>query len=213
MGGSIGGVLKIPGILLNLVYLNLLWVLFSLLGLFLFGFFPATTSMFAVIREWVMGDLEIPIFKTFWSHYKKYFLKSNLLGLVITLVGFFLVFDIRLVQQFQSGHMLFFYYFLLMIALIYGLTVLYVLPVFVHFELSIYKIIKTSFSFMIVSPLSTIMMFAGGVIIFFILKSLPGLVFIIGSSLTSLLIMWSSYHAFSRINQKNIQERNFQNPY
>ena len=213
MGGSIGGVLKIPGILLNLVYLNLLWVLFSLLGLFLFGFFPATTSMFAVIREWVMGDLEIPIFKTFWSHYKKYFLKSNLLGLVITLVGFFLVFDIRLVQQFQSGYMLFFYYFLLMIALIYGLTVLYVLPVFVHFELSIYKIIKTSFSFMIVSPLSTIMMFAGGVIIFFILKSLPGLVFIIGSSLTSLLIMWSSYHAFSRINQKNIQERNFQNPY
>ncbi|MBY0144366.1 YesL family protein [Neobacillus niacini] len=213
MGGSIGGVLKIPVILLNLAYLNLLWVLFSILGLVFFGFFPATTSMFAVIRKWVMGDLEIPIFKTFWSHYKKYFLKSNLLGLVITLVGFFLVFDIRLVQQFHSGHMLFFYYFLLMIALILGLTVLYVLPVFVHFELSIYKIIKTSFSFMIVSPLSTIMMFAGGIIIFFILKSLPGLVFIIGGSLTSLLIMWSSYHAFSRLNQKNISERNFQSPY
>ncbi|WP_035445745.1 YesL family protein [Bacillus sp. UNC41MFS5] len=212
MGGYIGGVLKIPVILLNLAYLNLLWILFSILGLFIFGFFPATTSMFAVIRKWVMGDLEIPIFKTFWSHYKKYFLKSNLLGLVITFVGFFLFFDIRLVQQFQSGYMLFFYYFLLMIALIYGLTVLYVLPVFVHFELSVYKIMKTSLSFLIVSPLSTIMMFAGGIIIFFILKSLPGLVFIIGGSLPSLLIMWSSYHAFSRLNQKNIPERKFQNP-
>jgi uncharacterized membrane protein YesL len=71
---------------------------------------------------------------------------------------------------------------------------------------------KTSLSIMIVSPLSTIMMFAGGIIIFFILKSLPGLVFIVGGSLPSLLIMWSSYHAFSRLNQKNIATRKFQNP-
>jgi uncharacterized membrane protein YesL len=212
MGGYIGGILKIPVILLNLAYLNLLWIFFSILGLFMFGFFPATSSMFAVIRKWVMGDLEIPIFKTFWSHYKMYFLKSNLLGLVLTLVGFFLFFDFRLVQQFQSGYMLFFYYSLLMIAFIYGLTVLYVLPVFVHFELSVFKIMKTSLSIMIVSPLSTIMMFAGGIIIFFILKSLPGLVFIVGGSLPSLLIMWSSYHAFSRLNQKNIAARKFQNP-
>jgi len=212
MGGYIGGILKIPVILLNLAYLNLIWILFSILGLFIFGFFPATTSMFAVIRKWVMGELEIPIFKTFWSHYKRDFLKSNLLGLVLTLVGYFLFFDIRLVQQSQSGYMFFIYYFLLIIAFIYGLTILYVLPVFVHFELSVFKIIKSALLFMIISPLSTIMMFAGAIIIFFTLKSLPGLVFIVGGSLPSLLIMWSAYHAFTRLNQKNIPERKIQIP-
>jgi uncharacterized membrane protein YesL len=206
MSGSLGGILKIPVIIVNLVYLNFLWIVFSIMGLFVFGFFPATSSMYGVIRKWVMGDLEVPIFKTFWTLYKKEFIKSNLLGLVLTLVSAFLLIDIWLIQHMSGIFMNFLRYFLLMIAFIYALTLLYVLPVFVHYELKVFQIIKTAFSFMVISPYSTIMMFAGGVIIYFTIKFLPGLLFFLGGSLISLLLMWSSYFAFSRRERKLAQD-------
>lgn len=206
MSGSLGGILKIPVMIVNLVYLNFLWIVFSIMGLFVFGFFPATASMYGVIRKWVMGDFDVPIFRTFWTLYKQEFIKSNLLGLVLTLVGSFLFFDIRLVQQMSGFFMIFLHYFLLTFAFIYGLTLLYVLPVFVHYELKVFQMIKTAFSFMVISPLSTIMMFAGGVIIYFTMKFLPGLLFFLGGSLISLLLMWSSYLAFSRRDRKIHQD-------
>ncbi|WP_084028990.1 YesL family protein [Bacillus sp. J33] len=62
---------------MRLVYLNLLWIAFSLLGIVLFGFFPATAAMFSVVRKWIMGETDVRVFKEFWQTYRKEFWKAN----------------------------------------------------------------------------------------------------------------------------------------
>ncbi|MFC4402738.1 YesL family protein [Gracilibacillus xinjiangensis] len=57
-------------------YVNLLWIGFSLLGLVVFGFFPATAAMFALVRQWIMGNIDKPVFSSIWVTIKKNFSKA-----------------------------------------------------------------------------------------------------------------------------------------
>src|SRR5690625_6046074 len=66
-------------------YIQILWLLSTLLGLGLLGFFPATISMLAVMRDWFLGKPDSPIFRTFWSYYKKEFIRAYLFGLILVL--------------------------------------------------------------------------------------------------------------------------------
>ena len=85
MEGFMRGVYSVSEWVMKFTYVNILWITFSILGLFVLGLFPATTAMFAVIRKWVLKLPDIPTFKTFTSAYKKEFLKSNVIGLMFSL--------------------------------------------------------------------------------------------------------------------------------
>lgn len=74
---------------MRLAYLNLLWIGFSLAGAVVFGLAPATAAMFAVTRQWVMGNTDIPVFQTFFQTFKKEWAKSSVLGLFYRLSPFF----------------------------------------------------------------------------------------------------------------------------
>ena len=50
---------------MRLAYLNVLWILFSLAGLVVFGLMPATAAMFTVAREWAKGNTDAPVFSVF----------------------------------------------------------------------------------------------------------------------------------------------------
>ncbi|MGP4038684.1 YesL family protein [Gracilibacillus sp. D59] len=196
------GVLKIPEWILKFAFVNVLWICFSLLGLLIFGLFPATISMFAVLRKWIMGETEIPIFRSFWTYFKKDFIKSNVLGLILIPIGYTLYIDFQLLQHASDSMWItIISYVVAAIAFMYILTVLYAFPVFVHYEIPILKVLKTSFLTMIVSPLSTIMMIAGSVILYFSLRNFLGLSVILGPSLFAFLIMCSAYLSFRNIIQ------------
>ncbi len=65
MSGFIDGYYRFAVWVTKFAYLNLLWIAFSLLGLGLFGLFPATAAMFAVVRKWINGEKDIPVFHVF----------------------------------------------------------------------------------------------------------------------------------------------------
>lgn len=54
----------------RLAYINLLWILFTLSGFVVFGFFPATIAMLATLRQFIRGNHPLcskpfgPIIKT-----------------------------------------------------------------------------------------------------------------------------------------------------
>lgn len=196
------GILQIPEWIIKFAYINVLWVCFSLLGIIIFGLFPATTAMFAVVRKWLLGEGDLPIFKTFWTFYKKDFLKSNFLGLVLFLIGVALYIYYQLFQQTAGNHLEWIHYLLLAVTFLYAMTLSYAFPVFVHYEITVFQVIKTSFLTMIVSPMSTIMMVAGGIIVYLAMTTFPGLIPIFGGSLVSFLLMWSTHLSFSNIEQK-----------
>jgi uncharacterized membrane protein YesL len=201
MNGVVGGFYRISEWIMKLAYINLLWILFTLAGLILFGFFPATASMLSVNRKLIMGEVDIPIFKTFLTTYKEEFLKCNVTGLAMVVVGYFLYLDLTLVSE-ASGIISLLYFPLLMIMLGFILTSFYVFPVIVHYDTKILQAIKNAFFIMILHPLSTIMMVAGTISIYFLLITIPGLIPIFCGSLFSFVIMWSALLAFSKIEKK-----------
>ncbi len=59
-----------------------------------FFFFPATMAMFGVVRKWVIGVDDVPLFFSFWKIYKENYKRSFLSGIFITFVFAILTLDI-----------------------------------------------------------------------------------------------------------------------
>lgn len=201
MNGAIGGFYRVCDWLMKLAYINILWIAFTLSGLIIFGIFPATTAMFVIIRKTLMDKDEIPITKTFWESYKSEFIKSNLLGLVLIISGYILFINIHFLSN-STGLINLLYYPTLMIALGFILTLFYVFPTFVHFELRIHQIIKHAFLIMLMNPLSTILMVIGTFAVYLLMTTIPGLIPLFSASILSLVIMWASFFAFSKIKRQ-----------
>lgn len=190
---------KISEWVMNFAYVNILWILFTLLGLIFFGLFPATISLFVIVRKWVQGQRDFPIFKSFWNSYKKEFVKSNLLGLFLVIIGGILFTDFLFVKG-QENHLVqYTFYPLLVVIVIFSLALLYIFPIYVQFETKLIHILKNSVLLMIMSPLITIMMVTFIIIFYYILRFIPGLTPLFGASILAYIIMWSSNFVFLKV--------------
>ncbi|TSB47749.1 YesL family protein [Alkalicoccobacillus porphyridii] len=176
----------------KLAYVNILWIIFSLAGLILFGLFPATVSIFAIIRKWKKGDTDFPIFKTFWTFYRTEFVKSNQLGFILLVIGFILYVDLRILY-FSEGFLQILYYPILILSFIFILVCLNAFPVYVHYELKAFQIIRTSFIRIIINPIPTIAMLGGTIVLWYLFTFLPGVIPFFGISLLTLVLVWSFF--------------------
>src|SRR5690625_2733437 len=88
--------------LMRLAYLNVLWLAFSLLGLLIVGFAPATLAMFSVIRKWMMGEKEVAIFPLFWKSYREEFFRANIIFLILAAIGWIFYIDFQIFKQAQG---------------------------------------------------------------------------------------------------------------
>jgi uncharacterized membrane protein YesL len=183
-------------------YINLLWIGFTLVGLVVLGLFPATISMFTVIRKWIMGEGDIPIFQTFWATYKSEFLRSNGLGLLIAIVSGLIVLDLVFMKNLGNGFTNAIQIPLYMFMFAVVMTMFYLLPIYVHYELKLIQMIKNSFFMMLINPLENLVMIAGIAAMFFVVKFIPGLGFFFGGSLSAAIIMASGYLAFNKVDKK-----------
>ncbi|MDQ0226120.1 YesL family protein [Metabacillus niabensis] len=185
--------------IIRLVYANLLWMLFTLLGLGIFGFMPATVSLFALLRKWIIGNEVESAFTIFWTNYRKEFLKANLFGVMFLVIGLIIRLDILFFQD--SSNIVFQILFVLMIclSLLYFITIVNFFPVYVHFDLSILNYVKYAFLIGLSQLSSTLMMIFGSIIIFCLYWYVSGLIPLLCVSLFCLNIMWFGYRAFKKI--------------
>jgi uncharacterized membrane protein YesL len=185
----------------KLFYLNILWMLFTLMGFVILGVFPATTALFAVIRKLIMEDEDTHIFSLFYSTYKKDFARSNLLGAIISLVGVILIIDIYILMQLEASILnQTISIILFLVFTLYVITTIYIFPIFVHFDLKIFDCFKYAFVLVIGRPLYTILLIACLIIISFVLMWIPGLIPVFGVSLIALLFMKISSISLPKIN-------------
>lgn len=201
--GFLGSLNKLLEWISRLAFLNLLWISFSLLGLIIFGFFPATVAMFAVARKWMLGNEEMSIFKTFWTAYKREFLKSNILGVIIVAIGLILYIDFQFVQHAANSFASFLYVPFFIITLIFISMLFYIIPIFVHYDMKLSQVMKNSFFVMIMNPLSTFYMLIGSFGILFVLSYAPPICLLYSGNLLALFIMKPATNAFDKINQKS----------
>lgn len=200
MKGFGGWYLRLGEWALNLFLLNLLWIIFSMLGLFIVGIFPATVALFAVMRKLTMESKEVPVFKLFWTTYKREFVKANIIGYAWSLIGFVLYIDLRVLNQLDSSLLnQLFTFGLYMIIAAYLVTLLYLFPIFVHFNLKKREYFKYAIILTIGRPIQSIMLIIGLTVGLFILWRVPGLIPVFGMSFISLLVMKIASISFPKL--------------
>lgn len=201
MEGLMKGIYSISEWVMRLMYVNILWILFSFLGLIVLGFFPATTAMFTIVRKWVLKQPEAPVFKTFWLTYKGEFLKSNVVGIIIVLVGFFLYSNIHIIQAITIPSLRLLYIPNIIMILIFALTLLYVFPVLVHFDVGIKGVIRNAFILMTINPVPTFIMAVLSGTFLLIVYKFPGLFPFYSGSIPAYLLMFFCNYVFTKFNQ------------
>ncbi|WP_160720478.1 YesL family protein [Bacillus sp. USDA818B3_A] len=204
MKGFVNGFYSISEWIMRFAYVNILWISFTLLGLIVFGFFPATIAMFTVIRKWLLKQTDTPVFKTFWMTYKKEFVKGNLLGLIIGIIGFLLYSNIRIVEATTVPAFKLLYIPNVIVILIFILTLFYLFPVLVHFDVRLREAIKNSFILMTLNPISTFIMATLTGFLCFIFLKIPGVILFFSGSLIAYLLMWQSNYVFVKVNKAAI---------
>lgn len=189
-------------IILKLAYLNLLWIGGVLLGLILLGIGPATASVFSIIREWFRGNDDLPIFKSFVQNYKGYYKESLILSLIYGVIGLILVIDFIYASRWELkvffGVILFFYY----------ISVTYIFPIVVHYELKTLRE-KVKFSFLIgfsYLQYTLVSLVVIVVIYFLVAHTYPALFTFFGFSFLILILMGNAFMVFNRIEESQKEE-------
>ncbi|MBP1969307.1 putative membrane protein YesL [Virgibacillus natechei] len=183
-------------------YINILWVFFTLVGGVIFGLIPSTTALFAVIRQWLKGNSNTPVFKSFWAYYKSDFLKSNRLAIFIYICTIIIGYNLIFLQA-QLDHTITWTSVPLLAGMLLFLLVLfYIFPVFAHYDVKVTKVIKNAFLTMLVSPIHTFLMIICLVSFYVIVTFIPALFFIFGASFYAFITMWTALQAFHKIDKR-----------
>jgi uncharacterized membrane protein YesL len=189
----------------RLAYLNILWLLFTILGAVIIGFFPATIAMFAVERKWIQGNSDFNIFQHFWSTYKQEFVKINLLGYAITFVGTLLVINYFISTSFNNAIGDLLSWLLLGLMLLCTVVVIYIFPVYVHYDVKYADYIKHAFVIGVSSPLMTLLILLSFMSYFYIVTIFPGILPLYTGSMLSFAIMWFAHCTFIKIESKQME--------
>lgn len=185
---------------------NWCWFVFTVLGIGVLGFFPASVALFTIVRKWMRNDPDVPVLKTFKEIYFKEWKRSNGIGLVFYGIGLFLFIDIRIVDQAMTGFLAtilsFFLYFLVLVLL---LAVGYFFAIYVHYELSIKGYIKQSFLFALTSLPSTILIVIGLTLIGYMINQYPGLIAFISAVAPAFWMMRVCLTRFKALEKRVLQ--------
>ncbi|WP_223702546.1 YesL family protein [Sutcliffiella deserti] len=191
--------IRLGNLAFNLVFLNILWFSFSLLGLFIVGFFPATAALFAVLKQMIMEDEDPSIFPLFWKKFKSEFLMSNIVGYLVLFTGLILYLDIKVLQLLDNSILqLALASATVVIGFVYLLTLLYVFPIFVHFDLKLLQYPKHAVILAIAKPFHTIYLLALLAIVLYSYMIIPALIFVFGMSLIGYVMTKIASYSFPR---------------
>ncbi|MDX5476362.1 MAG: DUF624 domain-containing protein [Bacillaceae bacterium] len=119
-------------------FLNMLWILFSLP---IITVFASTAAMFGVIRKSQEDGINLSVLSDFPRLFKENFKQSTIIGFIWSIVGFSLYFYLFFFSgmEFEIIKGL-----LLLMAILFILHTVYLLPVIVHYKLTVWKVFSFS---------------------------------------------------------------------
>ena len=181
----------------KLFYINLLWILFTLAGLIIAGVFPATAAMYTVIKGYQVGE-NVSALKMFKKVYKEEFSRANQLGIVLLIIPVIFYTD-WLFTSYLSGTMeMVAKGILLGSACLYGITLLYVFPVYL-LDRKVFTSMKMAFLIGITYPLNTFMMLSSIASLFFLVVFLPMAGYLFLTSGLACIVTFFSLRIFQKI--------------
>lgn len=190
----------------RMVHLNILWILYTLLGLVIGGIFPATIAAFGVVRKWLMDEQDIKVWETFRGIYKQEFLSANGLGWILSVIGVGLFLNFKMIEAFQGQVNPIIPFVFYLIIFLYLLIVVWTFPLKAHYEASILRTIINALILGLtkvhISIIILIFLFA----ITYLSLEIPMLILLSLFSLAVLVWFWNALRIFRVIDHnKNLQ--------
>ncbi len=181
--------------------MNVLWVVFTILGLGIFGFMPATVALFSVMRRWMTGKEITHLFTYFSEIYRKEFIKANKLGFFFSIAGSILLFDLFFLPA-NSTFFLFIRSIIILISILYLILLLYIFPVYAHYQMNNKAYVKAAFMVGAAFPHLTGILAASLMGLYFFFTHFPGVIPFFGASLIAYVIIFQAMHVFSKLEKQ-----------
>lgn len=190
---------------LHFIYLQILWLVFTLLGLGIFGAAPATVAVYRIQQRLLEEKQVVSIRGVFWQAYKQHFRQSNLLAWVLVVIGAVIYFDLQFFMASDSNWSFYVSVFFYILSVWYMITVLYILPVYVHYSLSVVGCFKQALIIGMLHPFKTIVMAISLAGTIYIMLVFPQLLLTVGISLVSFIVMIFGKTAIEHVSE--LQQR------
>ncbi|MGN8647430.1 YesL family protein [Gracilibacillus sp. HCP3S3_G5_1] len=187
----------------RIAYVNILWILFSILGLLIFGLAPATASMFTITRQWLKGNSDVPVFKTFWRSYRAHFIQANLLLWPLAIFAYIIYINYQYLYIVPSSIYYFMQFIFATLVLILLVLLFYIFPVFVHFEYKTFHYYKIALLIGVSNPFLTVTMFITTLLIGLLTERIPGILPFFPMCLSSIITMHLALVAFKKLHKRS----------
>ncbi|SER28677.1 Uncharacterized membrane protein YesL [Gracilibacillus ureilyticus] len=208
LSGIWSGLYKVSLWVTRFAWLNILWLISTLIGLILFGLMPATIALFTVVRKWVQKDYDVNVFATFSKAFKDNFIKANLFGIIIFIAGYALSIFLKYTGLMnESGLYSVLLGIFILAAFFYVMLIMYIGPVFVHFDLKFWQYIRYAVTIGAVNlhySICTLTLLAG---IYFLSFKYPGFGLFFSFSLSAYIIMFLANLGFNQLLKKQHEEQ------
>lgn len=173
--------------------------LVPMIALLPFVFFPATTAMFGMARDWVIKDRDgSSLIKTYWQYYKENYKRSIVNGLVMTAIWVVWVVD---VYYFFENNFYLFIFFLTMGIVLFVLTI-NLFSITVHYDMTFRESIKNACLITVGSPILFVAIaISSGIIIYMSFNVFLFLLPFFTGSLIAFLSFAAFYSRYLKITQ------------
>lgn len=195
--------------IMRLALANLLWILFSIAGLLVFGIMPASVALFTLVRKWQMKETDIPVWKTFITVYRQEFKRANGLGLCLSLSGAFLLIDFLFLGTVNGALQLALLVPLIIISAFYITVVLYIFPVYVHYNLKMIDYLKNAFFLGVLNFHMTLLMLVSLTAVIFLILYQPALAPFFSAVTIAWILMFGGIYSFKRLEARQSKVSGF----
>lgn len=189
----------------RIAVVNILWIGFSLIGLIIGGIFPATVASLSISRKWLIGEIDIPIWKTFKDNFKKEFIISNLLGWLLILVGGILYVNYRMLLTMSGNFLLICTFAFYLLLLFYFLLMIWIFPLISHYNGTIMQHIKNAIILGIGKIYISIANFLWLFSVVYISLKYPSSILFVSIGIGSLGWSWISLRTFNKLDESTFK--------
>lgn len=186
-------------IVLMLMVVNLAFIVHTLMGLVIIGFFPSVAASYATFRTWLIQveDRSWTIARTwrvFHRAWKREFKRANVMGWPLGLIWALLLWERWFVSANDLGVAgAATYGVLVVVNLVYGLFVFLSWAVYVNFDESPWWVLRTSLSMVIARPMCSLMVLCLFVLTIWAYYTWPGLMIALGAAVPIFSTMMAVY--------------------
>ncbi|MGE8080804.1 YesL family protein [Peribacillus loiseleuriae] len=188
--------------IIRLLYLNLLWFFFTIAGLVIAGIFPATVAMFSILKGWLQEGKNERVFKSFWKVYKEEFGRANRLGIIVLIISIIFYTDWLFTNQLSGTLGMITKGVLLGSGFVFGITLMYAIPVYLQVDGKAFNTIKLAFLIGITYPHYTFIMMISIASLMLISFLLPMAGFLFFASGLGCVLTFFSMHLIRKIEER-----------